>query len=85
MKVCRTVGVLIALTFVMAAEAYPCDCQFGGGAVSQDYWQASAVFVGTVIESKTVNIKRGEYEQQQRLVAFHSMSPFAAWQARKWK
>jgi len=69
MKLCRTVGVLIALMLVIAAEAYPCDCQFGGGAVCQDYWKASAGFVGTVIESKTVNIKRGEYERQQRLGA----------------
>lgn len=76
MKVCRTVGVLLALILLIAPEAYPCDCQFGGGAVCQDYWKASAVFVGTVIESKIVNIKRGEYEQQQRLVRFSLDEPF---------
>jgi hypothetical protein len=76
MKVFRTVGVLLALTLVIAVEAYPCDCQFGGGAVCQDYWKASAVFVGTVIESKTVNIKRGEYDQQERLVRFSLDEPF---------
>src|SRR6267378_6842825 len=76
MKVCRTVVVLLALMLVIAAEAYPCDCQFGGGAVCQDYWTASAVFVGTVIESKTVNIKRGEFEEQERLVRFSLDEPF---------
>lgn len=76
MKVCRKVSVLVALILLLAAEAYPCSCQFGGGAVCQDYWKASAVFVGTVIESKTVSIKRGEYEQQQRVVRFSLDEPF---------
>jgi hypothetical protein len=76
MKVCRTIGVLFALMLAIAGQAYPCDCQFGGSAVCQDYWKASAVFVGTVIESKTVSIKRGEYQVQQRLVRFSLDEPF---------
>lgn len=76
MKVFRTVGLFFALILLSGEEAYACDCQFGGGAVCQDYWKASAVFVGTVIESKTVKIKRGEYEQQQRLVRFSLDEPF---------
>ena len=72
MKVFRT----IALILLFTASAYGCDCAFGGGAVCQDYWKASAVFVGTVIESKTVMVKRGEHEEQQRLVRFSLDEPF---------
>jgi hypothetical protein len=66
----------IALILLFSAAAYGCDCQFGGGAVCQDYWKASAVFVGTVIEGKTVMVKRGEREEQQRLVRFSIDEPF---------
>lgn len=76
MKFFRTVGVSFALILLFAAATYGCDCQFGGGAVCQDYWKASAVFVGTVIENKSVTVKRGESEQQQRLVRFSIDEPF---------
>jgi hypothetical protein len=59
---------LLALSLLSVAEAYGCDCMFGGGAVCQDYWKAAAVFVGTVIDSKVVTVKRGDYDTQQRLV-----------------
>lgn len=39
-----------------------------GGPVCQEYWKASAVFVGTVIDSKLVPIKRGGYDFEDRLV-----------------
>lgn len=68
MKAFRKFVVLLALSLLGTAEAYGCDCQFGGGAVCQDYWKASAVFAGTVIDSKVITVKRGEYDTQQRLV-----------------
>lgn len=79
MRVFRTIGLISALMLLITTEAYPCSCAFGGSPVCQDYWQAAAVFVGTVIESKTVNIKRGEgrdYQVQQRLVRFSLDEPF---------
>ncbi len=68
MRIFRKLGFLLALTLLSAAEAYACSCMFGGGAVCQDYWQASSVFLGTVIDSKVVTVKRGEYDTQQRVV-----------------
>ncbi|HVQ36803.1 MAG TPA: carboxypeptidase-like regulatory domain-containing protein, partial [Pyrinomonadaceae bacterium] len=76
MKFLRTVSGLFALILLCSAAAYGCSCVFGGGAVCEDYWKASAVFVGTVIESKTVTVKHGEYYQQERLVRFSIDEPF---------
>jgi len=36
-----------------------------------DYWNAAAVFTGTVINSSTTTSKRGEYEVRERLVRFN--------------
>jgi hypothetical protein len=68
--------VVLGLMLLSPRAAHGCDCAFGGSAVCQDYWTASAVFVGTVIEVKTVNTKREDYEQQQRLVSFSLDEPF---------
>lgn len=76
MRTLRSLMCLIVFLMIGTAEAYACSCAFGGGAVCQDYWQASAVFVGTVIDTKTVSIKRETYEQQQRLVRFSMDEPF---------
>ena len=70
MRILRSFSCVIVLLLVGFVEVCACDCQFGGGAVCQDYWKASAVFVGTVIDSKTVSIKRDNYEEQGRLVRF---------------
>lgn len=56
------------LGFPQQAEA--CLCHFGGGVVCEDFWKARAVFVGTVIESRRVIIKSGDYDRPQRLVRF---------------
>ncbi len=67
-KVFLRAGIFLALGFLSATEAYACSCMFGGGAVCQEYWKASAVFVGTVIDSKIIDVKRGDYDSKQRLV-----------------
>jgi hypothetical protein len=76
MGMLRSLLCLSVLLSACAAEAYGCDCAFGGGPVCQDYWKASAVFVGTVIEIKTVKVKWGEVEVPQRLVRFSLDEPF---------
>ncbi len=75
------VSFVIALIFCFQIEANACSCAFGGDAVCQEYWKASAVFVGTVIDSKLVKTKRGDYEHHDRLVrlsvdeAFRGVEP----------
>jgi hypothetical protein len=60
--------ILVAFLCASARDAYACDCHFGGGVVCEDFWKAKAVFVGTVIESKTVKVKQDSSEWPQRLV-----------------
>lgn len=61
---------LLVLVCLGAARADACLCLDGGGTVCQEYWKASAVFVGTVRDIKTVRLKRGEYQIPRRLVRF---------------
>ena len=60
--------VLTAVVFLSAQRASACSCAFGGGGVCQDYWEVSAVFVGTVIDSRRVTVKAESYERQMRSV-----------------
>lgn len=76
MKVVFNLALLLAFAFLGAARADACQCMFGGGAVCQDYWTAAAVFVGTVVDIKTVTVKRENYDQRQRLVRFTLEEPF---------
>ncbi|MFS8084052.1 MAG: carboxypeptidase regulatory-like domain-containing protein, partial [Acidobacteriota bacterium] len=62
--------ILFAFTVVVvfaSSNAHACTCA-GNHPVCQDYWEASAVFVGTVIDSRSVTIKEGEYPHEMRLV-----------------
>src|SRR3989442_7043794 len=75
----KSVQILLAFMVVaifVAANARACDCAFGGGAPCQDYWQASAVFIGTVIESRRVTIKESPYPREMRLVRLSLDEPF---------
>ena len=67
-KIALYAFILVAFLCVSARDTYACDCQFGGGTVCEDFWKAKAVFVGTVIESKTVKVKQDSSEWHQRLV-----------------
>ncbi|HEX6188857.1 MAG TPA: carboxypeptidase regulatory-like domain-containing protein [Pyrinomonadaceae bacterium] len=65
----RTLIFLLALFIVglCSIDARACSCA-GPGAPCQEYWEATAVFIGTVIEGKLVTVKEGDYEHQQRAV-----------------
>ena len=65
--------VLVSLVFVfmvLSSDANACDC-VSGGKPCHDYWNAAAVFTGTVIYSSTTTSKRGEYDVRERLVRFN--------------
>jgi hypothetical protein len=50
-----------------AVDARACTCA-GERAPCEEYWQASAVFIGTVIEGQLVNVKDGDFEHQMNAV-----------------
>lgn len=50
-----------------ATRAYACQCA-GENAPCAEYWKVSAVFVGTVIESRLVTVKETSYDRQMRSV-----------------
>lgn len=44
-----------------------CSCA-GESAPCQEYWEVTAVFIGTVIEGKLVTVKEGDFEHQMNAV-----------------
>jgi hypothetical protein len=72
-EVNQTVKTFVITTFALllliflAGEISACDCA-GQTIPCQAYGQASAVFLGTVINSRIVTTKRGEFESQSRVV-----------------
>jgi Carboxypeptidase regulatory-like domain/Tissue inhibitor of metalloproteinase len=68
-------GAAVAMLFMSAGKAVACSCA-GVEVPCQAYGQASAVFVGTVIESRVVTVKRGNYDTQRRVVRLTIDSPF---------
>ena len=46
-----------------ATRAFACSCA-GPSAPCEEYWEATAVFIGTVIEGKLVTVKEGDFEHQ---------------------
>src|SRR5688572_8834756 len=65
----RTLIFILALFIVglSGVEARACSCA-GEGAPCQEYWESTAVFIGTVIEGKLVTVKEGDFEHQTRAV-----------------
>jgi hypothetical protein len=57
----------LAVITLGAGRAFACDCA-GNRPACQEYWEVSAVFVGTVINTRTVTVKDGPYPQQMRAV-----------------
>ena len=57
----------LAVIILGAGRAFACDCA-GNRPACQEYWEVSAVFVGTVINSRTLTVKNGPYPQQMRAV-----------------
>jgi len=66
---------MVVLLALSSAEAVACSCA-GPGAPCQAYGKASAVFVGTVIDSRVIKVKRGNYDIQTRVVRLTIDSPF---------
>lgn len=58
---------VIAVVGCAGTRARACSCA-GPSAPCQEYWEATAVFIGTVIEGKLVTVKEGGFEHQQQAV-----------------
>ncbi len=65
----RTLIFILVLFIVglCGVDARACSCA-GDGAPCQQYWEASAVFIGTVIEDRLVTFKEGDRVRQMRAV-----------------
>ena len=65
----RTLIIILALFIVGlgGVDARACSCA-GENAPCEEYWEATAVFIGTVVEGKLVTVKEGDYEHQTRAV-----------------
>src|SRR5437764_3457196 len=57
----------IAVLVLVASRTFACECA-GSRPPCQEYWEASVVFIGTVINSRTVTVKEGTYPEQMRAV-----------------
>ena len=62
-------GLLFLLLVLFLGEASACSCA-GPSVPCQSYWEASAVFVGTVSYSSRVTLDEGNYQRSQRVVRF---------------
>jgi hypothetical protein len=73
----RTLIFILALFIVglCGVDARACSCA-GGTAPCQEYWEASAVFIGTVIEDRLVTFKEGDRVRQTRAVRISIDEPF---------
>lgn len=60
---------LLFMVGLLTVEANACSCA-GKGTPCQDYWKASAVFIGTVTYSSPYTSKLGEYAANGRLIRF---------------
>lgn len=58
---------LLALIGGAGTRAFACSCA-GPSAPCEEYWEASAVFIGTVIEGHLANVKEAGYEHQMNAV-----------------
>ena len=66
-KVTHIILTSIAVLVLAGVPTFACDCA-GNRPPCQEYWEASAVFIGTVIDSRSLTIKQGTYPQQRRAV-----------------
>jgi hypothetical protein len=65
----RVLIILAALVLITAAAARASACSCAGEtAPCQAYWEASAVFVGTVINGRSVTVKDAGFEHEMRAV-----------------
>lgn len=65
---------LVVMLFA-SSRAFACDCA-GTRPSCQEYWEVTAVFSGTVIESRTVTVSEGTYSHEMRAVRLSIDQPF---------
>jgi hypothetical protein len=58
-----------------SSRAFACQCA-GTRSSCQEYWEATAVFSGTVIESRQVTVSEGTYSHEMRAVRLSIDQPF---------
>lgn len=68
------IATVFALVMLSAGNATACSCL--ESAPCQAYGEASAVFVGTVIDSRIITTKKDKYERNRRAVRFSVDTPF---------
>lgn len=73
----RSLIFILALFIVglCSVDARACSCA-GESAPCQQYWEVTAVFIGTVIEGRLITVKEGDYEHQRRAVRLSIDEPF---------
>ena len=75
MKFIYVIAFLVSILTLSADSAAACSCA-GVMTPCHAYGEASAVFLGTVIESKFVKIKDGDFEHEMRSVRLSIDTPF---------
>jgi hypothetical protein len=65
---------LVVMLFA-SARAFACQCA-GTRPSCQEYWEATAVFSGTVIESRQVTVSEGTYSHEMRAIRLSIDQPF---------
>ena len=67
MKLNRLFIAGMVLVLLASSRAFACECA-GTRPTCQEYWEAKAVFSGTVIESRRVTVNEGTYSHEMRAV-----------------
>jgi hypothetical protein len=65
----------LVLMLCASSRAFACDCARTGPSC-QEYWKATAVFSGTVIEIRRVTVNEGTYSHEMRAVRLSIDQPF---------
>jgi hypothetical protein len=66
----KTLVLFVLLLFVLAEKGNACSCA-GARMPCEAYWNASAVFLGTVNYSTTTTSKSGDFERRGLVVRFN--------------
>src|SRR5438270_9015897 len=67
MKYVQLVLASCIVVFFSSSRAFACECA-GTRPACQEYWEATAVFTGTVIESHRITVNDGGYSHEMRAV-----------------
>lgn len=61
---------VITVSALFTAEGRGCSCRFGGGPPCEEYWRVEAIFAGTALAQKLIEVDEGSYKFQRRLMRF---------------